>query len=174
IGASVRRTASAWAGLSGKDMRESGPVVVVGTYVRPAPACRRGFAPGCRARMSAPAFAPPPGGGCDAGTPMPPPGPTIVPILSTAAPRVQACRARGDADASSARYAIGDLQGCHEARVQLLELVGFSPATDRLRLVGDLVSRGPGSLPILREVKALGDAARVVLGNHDFHLLTVA
>ncbi|MDN7133077.1 symmetrical bis(5'-nucleosyl)-tetraphosphatase [Halomonas sp. MC140] len=71
-------------------------------------------------------------------------------------------------------YAIGDLHGCHVEFVTLLERISFNPARDTLWLVGDLINRGPGSLECLREVRALGNAARSVLGNHDFHLLVLA
>jgi bis(5'-nucleosyl)-tetraphosphatase (symmetrical) len=61
-----------------------------------------------------------------------------------------------------ALYAIGDIQGCHSEFRDLLDLIGFDASRDRLWLVGDLVNRGPGSLAVLRDVMAMGDAATAV------------
>ncbi len=68
-------------------------------------------------------------------------------------------------------YVIGDLQGCYEPLMRLLEHIQFCDRVDRLWFVGDLVNRGPQSLEVLRFIKHLPVAPRITLGNHDLYLL---
>ncbi|MHB1124016.1 MAG: symmetrical bis(5'-nucleosyl)-tetraphosphatase [Ramlibacter sp.] len=71
-------------------------------------------------------------------------------------------------------YLIGDVQGCDAALQRLLEKIGFSPSRDHLFLLGDLVNRGPDSAAVLRRAMGFGNAATILLGNHDLSLLAIA
>ncbi len=79
-------------------------------------------------------------------------------------------------------YAIGDLQGCFDELQTLLAIIKFSPHSDQLWFVGDLVNRGPQSLQSLQFVHRLSNTtnaqgqpvAQTVLGNHDLHLIACA
>ncbi|XBC39859.1 MAG: symmetrical bis(5'-nucleosyl)-tetraphosphatase [Buchnera aphidicola (Chaetogeoica yunlongensis)] len=68
-------------------------------------------------------------------------------------------------------YLVGDVHGCFNELISLLEKVSFNVGSDVLWLTGDLINRGPYSLEVLRLVISLGDSAKVVLGNHDLNLI---
>lgn len=70
-------------------------------------------------------------------------------------------------------YAIGDIQGCYDGLMRLLEKISFDDKIDRLWFVGDLVNRGPSSLAVLRFIKNLPIKPQITLGNHDLYLLTL-
>jgi len=74
-----------------------------------------------------------------------------------------------------ANYAIGDIQGCYENFLCLLERIAFNPQKDLLWLAGDLVNRGPDSLSTIKKVYELSQqgVCHTVLGNHDLHMLAV-
>jgi len=67
------------------------------------------------------------------------------------------------------RIFVGDIQGCRDALVRLLDAVAFRRGTDRLLPVGDLVNKGPDSAGTVDLLIELG--AEPVLGNHDLNWL---
>src|SRR5471032_1566446 len=78
-------------------------------------------------------------------------------------------------------YVIGDLQGCHQQTLALLERISQAEAgaePPAILFAGDLINRGPDSLATLRHVRALAEASggriNSVLGKHDLHVLAVA
>ena len=60
---------------------------------------------------------------------------------------------------------VGDVHGCLGELHELLEKVEYTPAHDRVVLVGDLVNKGPGSAECVRYARTAGHS--VVRGNHD-------
>jgi bis(5'-nucleosyl)-tetraphosphatase (symmetrical) len=73
-----------------------------------------------------------------------------------------------------ATYFIGDIQGCFDEFMLLLNKVNFNHHCDRLYLTGDLIGRGPDSLATLEYVTQHQDSIKTVLGNHDLHFLAIS
>ncbi len=70
-------------------------------------------------------------------------------------------------------YIIGDVQGCYDELVNLLDEIRFKPSADRLIVAGDLINRGPKNHDTLKLLQDLPHTA-CILGNHDLHFMAVA
>ena len=66
-------------------------------------------------------------------------------------------------------FFVGDIHGCYEEFLSLLEKAQYSPQKHRLILVGDVINRGPFSFEMLKWIKS--NKVEVVLGNHEFVFL---
>ena len=64
---------------------------------------------------------------------------------------------------------VGDVHGCLDELVSLVQKTGYRQGIDRLILAGDLVDRGPDSPGVVRYAMSIG--AEAVMGNHDHKLL---
>jgi len=63
---------------------------------------------------------------------------------------------------------VGDVHGCYDELVELLEQCGFDGERgDLVILAGDLVGKGPKSLHVLRLARELGNNGLIVRGNHE-------
>ena len=68
-------------------------------------------------------------------------------------------------------YVIGDVQGCFDELMLLLDKINFDSNNDELIFAGDLINRGPKSLEVLEFCLDNNKSIEVVLGNHDIYLL---
>jgi len=66
---------------------------------------------------------------------------------------------------------VGDVHGCLDELIALLEELSVDPSADRVILVGDLVAKGPDSVGVVALARERGFEA--VLGNHDAKVLSL-
>ena len=72
-----------------------------------------------------------------------------------------------------ATYCIGDIHGCCDEFLKMLDLIKFDDKSDELLLTGDLIGRGPYPVETMREIMSLGKCVKTVLGNHDINFLAL-
>lgn len=66
---------------------------------------------------------------------------------------------------------VGDVHGCKDELVKLLEKVSFDPHSDHLILTGDIIAKGPQSRGVIDLARKMG--ASCVRGNHEDRVLLV-
>lgn len=64
--------------------------------------------------------------------------------------------------------AIGDIHGCYNTTVALIDKIKYDDSTDKLIFVGDYIDRGPNSYESIQYLKTLVERGATCLrGNHE-------
>jgi hypothetical protein len=66
-------------------------------------------------------------------------------------------------------FVIGDVHGCVDEFNSLITKLNYNSTTDQIILAGDLTSKGPDSVGVIRRAKEIG--ALCVRGNHDDEII---
>jgi serine/threonine protein phosphatase 1 len=72
-------------------------------------------------------------------------------------------------------YAIGDIHGCLDKVLRLLDVLCYDPTADRLIFLGDYIDRGPdsqGVLDLLLHLQQRNPRNVFLMGNHEDNFLT--
>lgn len=72
-----------------------------------------------------------------------------------------------DTVGDKAVFIIGDVHGCYDELVELMQLARTVEKNILFVLTGDLVGRGPKSVEVIQLLRSLGNDAWAVRGNHD-------
>ena len=72
-----------------------------------------------------------------------------------------------DVVGDKAVFIIGDVHGCYDELVELMQLARDVERNILFVLVGDLVNKGPKSVEVIHLLRSLGHDAWAVRGNHD-------
>lgn len=70
-----------------------------------------------------------------------------------------------------ATWAVGDIHGCYDSLIKLLEKIEFNPSKDKLWLTGDIINRGSDSIKVLKYIYSIRDSIVMILGNHEIGLI---
>lgn len=64
---------------------------------------------------------------------------------------------------------IGDVHGCYDEMMKMLDAVHYTPGEDCVYFTGDLINKGPASIQVVKEI--LANPFKCVMGNHEAWLL---
>ncbi len=75
------------------------------------------------------------------------------------------------------RFVVGDIHGCKNELLGLLELISYDPSQDQLIFIGDYIDRGPDPKGVVDTILELRNISRheliCILGNHEAMFLDV-